>query len=63
MSVIVGAKTAEQLADNIAAAALTLSAEDLAALETASALAPEYPRWMVDRQNAGRVPEAHPAVR
>lgn len=57
MSVIVGAKTAEQLADNIAAAELTLSADDLAALETASALAPEYPRWMVDRQNAARVPQ------
>ena len=63
MSIIVGAKTAEQLADNIAAARLTLSAEDLAVLETASALTPEYPRWMVDRQNAGRVPEARPAIR
>jgi aryl-alcohol dehydrogenase-like predicted oxidoreductase len=63
MSVIVGAKTAEQLADNIAAAQLTLSAEDLAVLETASALTPEYPRWMVDRQNAGRVPEARSTVR
>jgi aryl-alcohol dehydrogenase-like predicted oxidoreductase len=57
MSVIVGAKTAEQLADNIAAAELQLSHDDLAALEKASALAPEYPRWMVDRQNSARVPQ------
>ena len=56
MSVIIGAKTAEQLADNIAAAQLQLSQNDLAALEKASALPPEYPRWMVDRQNSARVP-------
>jgi aryl-alcohol dehydrogenase-like predicted oxidoreductase len=56
MSVIVGAKTPEQLADNIAAAELTLSEDDLSALERASALRPEYPRWMIDRQSAGREP-------
>jgi aryl-alcohol dehydrogenase-like predicted oxidoreductase len=56
MSVIIGAKTAEQLADNIAASELALSNEDLAELEKASALTPEYPRWMVDRQNAARTP-------
>ena len=61
MSVIVGAKTTEQLADNLAAADLALSGEELAALETASALTPEYPRWMIDRQNAARVPAAHKA--
>ena len=63
VSVIIGAKTEEQLADNIAAADLVLSAEDLAALETATALAPEYPRWMVDRQSAGRVPAPHVATK
>jgi len=56
MSVIVGARTTEQLADNIAAAEVSLVAKDLAALETASALAPEYRRWMLERQSAGRVP-------
>lgn len=56
MSVIVGAKTAEQLADNIAAATLRLSDDDRTALDQASALAPEYPRWMLERQNTGRVP-------
>lgn len=59
MSVIIGAKTAEQLADNIAAVELQLSQDDVAALDKASALAPEYPRWMVDRQNSARVPEPH----
>jgi aryl-alcohol dehydrogenase-like predicted oxidoreductase len=57
MSVIIGAKTPEQLADNIAAADLVLSEDDLAILEKASALTPEYPRWMVDRQNSARVPQ------
>jgi len=57
MSVIIGAKTPEQLADNIAAADLVLSEDDLAILEKASALRPEYPRWMVDRQNSARVPQ------
>ena len=59
MSVIVGAKTTEQLADNIAAAELQLSSDDLAALEKASALSPEYPGWMVDRQNSARVPQPY----
>jgi len=58
MSVIIGAKTPEQLADNIAAADLDLAAEDLAALDQASALKPEYPRWMIDRQSANRLPQA-----
>jgi aryl-alcohol dehydrogenase-like predicted oxidoreductase len=58
-SVIVGAKTTEQLADNIAAAQLQLSSDDLAALEKASALSPEYPSWMVDRQNSARVPQPY----
>jgi aryl-alcohol dehydrogenase-like predicted oxidoreductase len=46
-SVIIGAKTDQQLADNIAATTLTLTAEDLAALDTASAPSVEYPGWMV----------------
>ena len=57
MGVIIGAKTPEQLADNIAAADLVLSEDDLAILEKASALRPEYPRWMVDRQNSARLPQ------
>jgi aryl-alcohol dehydrogenase-like predicted oxidoreductase len=56
MSVIIGAKTPEQLEDNLAAADLKLSAEDLATLDQASALKPEYPGWMLERQAAGRTP-------
>jgi aryl-alcohol dehydrogenase-like predicted oxidoreductase len=56
MSVIIGAKTIEQLDDNLAAAALTLSAEEIATLDTVSALPPEYPGWMLARQSEGRVP-------
>jgi len=53
-TVIVGAKTPEQLADNLAANALTLTAEDLQALEEVSQLPPEYPGWMLERQGAYR---------
>ena len=53
-SVIVGAKRTDQLAENIAATDVRLSAEDLSALDAASALAPEYPGWMLERQSAYR---------
>jgi aryl-alcohol dehydrogenase-like predicted oxidoreductase len=55
-SVIVGAKTKEQLADNIAATDLRLSESDLKILEEVSKLPPEYPGWMFDRQNRDRFP-------
>lgn len=55
-SVIIGAKTREQLADNLASAKLELTADDLAALEQVSAYTKEYPQWMVDRQGADRDP-------
>jgi aryl-alcohol dehydrogenase-like predicted oxidoreductase len=58
MSVIVGAKTIEQLDDNLAAAELALSAEDVATLDAVSALKAEYPGWMLARQSEGRVPGA-----
>ena len=49
-SVIVGARTPEQLDDNLQASKLELTPEDLRALDEASALAPEYPGWMLERQ-------------
>jgi aryl-alcohol dehydrogenase-like predicted oxidoreductase len=55
-SVIVGAKTTEQLADNIAAADLQLSADEIARLDEVSVLPKEYPGWMFDRQLADRFP-------
>jgi aryl-alcohol dehydrogenase-like predicted oxidoreductase len=56
MSVIIGAKTVEQLNDNLAAADLTLTPEEISALDAVSALKPEYPGWMLARQAEGRVP-------
>jgi aryl-alcohol dehydrogenase-like predicted oxidoreductase len=53
-SIIVGAKRPDQLADNIAATALTLSPAELAQINDASALAPEYPGWMFERQGEYR---------
>lgn len=50
-SVIIGAKTREQLADNLAAAEVTLSPEHVKQLDEASALPPEYPGWMLEWQN------------
>jgi len=45
-SVIIGARNMSQLDDNLKAGDVTLPAEDLAALDDASRLAPEYPAWM-----------------
>jgi len=56
MSVIIGARTIDQLDDNLAAADLILSDEELAQLDRVSALPPEYPGWMIERQNVGRRP-------
>ncbi len=53
-SVILGAKRVDQLSDTIGACEVTLSAEDLAALDAVSALPAEYPGWMIERQTAYR---------
>ncbi|MBO9574469.1 MAG: aldo/keto reductase [Sphingobium sp.] len=61
-TVIVGARRLDQLTDNIAACDVELSSEDLAALDTASKLPPEYPGWMLAVQGAYReVPGATPS--
>jgi aryl-alcohol dehydrogenase-like predicted oxidoreductase len=49
-SLIVGAKRPDQLADNIAATKVTLSADELKQLGETSALPAEYPGWMFERQ-------------
>ena len=54
-SVLIGAKKPEQLADNIASTRLQLSAEEMQQLDAISALTPEYPGWMVERQAQGRM--------
>lgn len=53
-SIIVGAKTNEQLADNLAAASLHLAPDELAALDEVSRLPREYPGWMLDWQSRDR---------
>jgi aryl-alcohol dehydrogenase-like predicted oxidoreductase len=56
MSVIIGAKTIEQLDDNLAATQIKLTTGELAKLDKVSALPPEYPGWMLERQGANRLP-------
>jgi len=53
-SVIVGARRPEQLADNLAATQVKLSADDLRALDEVSRLPAEYPGWMLERQGEAR---------
>jgi aryl-alcohol dehydrogenase-like predicted oxidoreductase len=55
-TVIIGARNTEQLEDNIAASSLKLTEADMKRLDDASALAPEYPGWMLGRQGGGRIP-------
>ncbi len=55
-SIIIGAKKQEQLVDNIAATELELTDDEMEQLDTISALKPEYPGWMVERQAEGRWP-------
>ncbi len=50
-TVIVGAKRAEQLEQNLAATDIELTSEELAALEPIGALEPEYPGWAIAAQN------------
>lgn len=54
MSVIIGAKNTEQLDDNLAATEVGLTEEELERLDAVSALPPEYPGWMLERQGGNR---------
>ena len=54
-SVIIGAKHMDQLADNLAAVDVTLSAEELQQIDEVSGLPPEYPGWMLPFQGASRL--------
>ncbi|MEO7053981.1 MAG: aldo/keto reductase [Rhizomicrobium sp.] len=49
-SVIIGARTEAQLDDNLEAGKLKLEADQIAQLDQLSALTPEYPGWMLERQ-------------
>ena len=48
-SVLIGATKTDQLTDNLKAADVTLTAEQIADLDAATALAPAYPNWFIDR--------------
>jgi aryl-alcohol dehydrogenase-like predicted oxidoreductase len=54
-SVIIGAKRLDQLQDNLAAVELTLTQSELRQLDEVSALAPEYPGWVLPFQGADRL--------
>jgi aryl-alcohol dehydrogenase-like predicted oxidoreductase len=56
-SVIIGARTVEQLDDNLAAVDVRLTDEETARLDQVSALPPEYPGWMLERQGSTRIPQ------
>lgn len=58
MSVIVGAKTVEQLDDNLAATTVQLTADELSRLDKVSVLPPEYPGWMIERQGTAQLAAA-----
>jgi aryl-alcohol dehydrogenase-like predicted oxidoreductase len=53
-SIIIGAKTIEQLEDNIAAGTVQLTAEELTLLNQISTLPSEYPGWMLETQGKYR---------
>ncbi|WP_218511459.1 aldo/keto reductase [Variovorax sp. dw_308] len=53
-SVIVGAKRPDQLADNMAATKVVLSATELQQIGDAGRLPAEYPGWMLERQGGNR---------
>lgn len=55
MSVIIGAKTIEQLDDNLAATEIRLTDDELKSLDEVSALPSEYPGWMLKRQGDSRI--------
>jgi aryl-alcohol dehydrogenase-like predicted oxidoreductase len=55
-STIIGAKTLEQLTDNISSVGLELTDDDIQQLNDISVLASEYPGWMMKRQMQERWP-------
>ncbi len=54
-TVIMGARTTAQLADNLGSMRLTLDPDDLKALDEVSNLPAEYPGWMLTRQGEPRL--------
>jgi aryl-alcohol dehydrogenase-like predicted oxidoreductase len=62
-SIIIGAKRLDQLEDNLAAAELKLSDDEVKQLDEVSALPLEYPGWMLPFQGSNRLkPAPRPTV-
>jgi aryl-alcohol dehydrogenase-like predicted oxidoreductase len=54
MSVIIGAKSIEELDVTLAAIEVTFDADKLKKLDQVTALPPKYPGWMIEWQYAAR---------
>jgi aryl-alcohol dehydrogenase-like predicted oxidoreductase len=59
-SIIIGANKMSQLEDNLKAAELELSPDEVEELSRPTAPAALYPEWMIERMNAGRVTPVEP---
>jgi aryl-alcohol dehydrogenase-like predicted oxidoreductase len=57
-SILIGASSAAQLADNVASVDVKLTAEDLSALEAATKPTQPYPNWFTDRVVDGKAYKA-----
>ena len=57
-SVIIGAKSDEQLVDNLRSVKVTFTADEIKILDEVSSLPSEYPAWMVEFQGRDRNPNS-----
>ena len=55
--VLIGARTVEQLEENIEAVNVNLKPSHIKELDELTELRSMYPNWMIERQNAERVPK------
>jgi aryl-alcohol dehydrogenase-like predicted oxidoreductase len=56
-AIIIGAKNEAQLKENLGVTDVVLTGEELALLDSVSALPAEYPGWMLERQGSERAPK------
>ena len=55
--VLIGVRTTEQLEENLGAVDVNLKASHIKELDELTALRSMYPNWMIERQNADRIPK------
>jgi len=55
--VLIGARTVEQLEENIEAVNVNLKPSQIKELDELTKLRSMYPNWMIERQNAERIPK------